>query len=81
MKHKEKRTNLQAIESWKSEIKQKGDKAKDLSEFIIDKNKRFNKFDKNKVNNDFDNRKNNDFNNKRINSDFNKRGNEFNKKF
>lgn len=35
MKHKEKRTNLQAIDAWKDEIKQKGEGAKDLSEFVM----------------------------------------------
>ena len=51
MKSKEKRTNLQAIESWKSEIKHKGEKAKDLSEFVIDKNRRNNAYTKNNFNN------------------------------
>jgi hypothetical protein len=35
MKHKEKRTNLEAIDQWKEEIKEKGEKAKDLSEFVM----------------------------------------------
>ena len=39
MKHKEKRTNMQAIDNWKSEIKNKGEKARDLSEFLVNKNK------------------------------------------
>lgn len=36
-KHKEKRQNLQAIEKWKEEIKQKGDKARDLESFTAKK--------------------------------------------
>lgn len=34
-KHKEKRQNVEAINQWKEEMKEKGEKAKDLSEFIL----------------------------------------------
>ena len=34
-KHKEKRQNVEAINKWKEEVKEKGEKAKDLSEFIL----------------------------------------------
>lgn len=40
MKHKEKRNNLDAIEEWKQEIKEKGDKAKDLSTFVMSRKER-----------------------------------------
>lgn len=36
-KHKEKRDNLNAIEEWKKEISNKGEKAKDLSDFLLKK--------------------------------------------
>lgn len=37
-KHKEKKKNLEAINQWKDEIRNKGDKAKDLKEFMKPKN-------------------------------------------
>lgn len=37
-----KRDNLSAIETWKTDIKKSGDKAKDLSEYIL-KNRQFKK--------------------------------------
>ena len=37
-KAREKRTNVEAINQWKEEIKQKGSKAKDLSEFVLNTN-------------------------------------------
>lgn len=36
-KHREKRDNLKAIDKWKEEISKKGEKARDLSEFMLKK--------------------------------------------
>jgi hypothetical protein len=42
--HKTKRQNVEAINKWKDEIKEKGEKAKDLSEFILGPKKNENSF-------------------------------------
>ena len=41
-KSKEKRDNMKAIDNWKAEISKKGEKARDLSDFILKDHKSFN---------------------------------------